>query len=292
MKLRWLPGFDYPDVEEPRLDLDTASDGDESGEPACSAVLPGQAELFTVERELIGQIEAALASGRFEDARCCRDSLAALEGPPAGTSDLAALDVIGEARFWDRELPVVMSDWLTLTTHLQTLPSLGRLMCDGGLSRLMARYAAAEIISAAPTMLPTLTNRLCRAAGDHGDIPADAAMMVRDALLNGRELAPDDFADARIVDVLAEDYPPAWLASLGALRHLWPVPPMGPSELAAATDTRSTDDDERALQFWTCLRRTVSGGRDDPQAVAARMRMKQVDPDMHALFMRHGVRRE
>jgi hypothetical protein len=120
---------------------------------------------------------------------------------------------------------------------------------------------------------------------------AGAAALLRDALLEGCEPAPGDFDDDRLVDLLAEDYGPVWLACLGALRHLWPVPPADASELAPCV-VDSQDDDERGREFWACLRRTVSCGRDDPAAVAARKRMKQLDPDMHALFMRVGVGRE
>jgi hypothetical protein len=293
MKQRWLPEFDCPDVEQPRVEADS-TDGGQSGVPESAGVLPGQTELFTAERELIGQIEAALASGRFEDARLYRDALTVIEGASAGLPDLAALDVIGEARFWDRALPAVLSDWLALDQTLKTPPNFGRLMCDGGLSRLTERYAAAEIVAAAPTMLATLTNRICMAAGENGDLPPDATKLVRDALLDGRELVPDAFTDDRIIDVLAEDCRPVWLACMGALRNLWPVPPVDPFALNAitATDEESNDEDERALQFWACLRRTVSYGRDHPEAVASRMRMKRLHPDMHALFMRRGVRRE
>jgi hypothetical protein len=111
------------------------------------------------------------------------------------------------------------------------------------------------------------------------------------ARLGGCEPAPGDFDDDRLVDLLAENFGPVWLACLGALRHLWPVPPAELSELAPSV-VDSQDDDERERQFWACLRRTVSCGRDDPAAVAARKRMKQLDPDMRALFMRDGVRRE
>jgi hypothetical protein len=78
----------------------------------------------------LGQIEAALASGRFEGARLYLDALTATEAVSAG------------------------------------LPNLGRLMCDGGLSRLTERYIAAKIVAAALTMLATLTNRTCMAAGE------------------------------------------------------------------------------------------------------------------------------
>jgi hypothetical protein len=171
------------------------------------------------------------------------------------------------------------------------LPHLQQLIGEGGLSRLLERHAPAELVHSAPTMIAPLTNRLCQAAGTDERLPAEAAALLRDALLGGFEPAPGDFDDARIVDLLAENHHPVWLACLGALRQLWPVPPADLSELAPVV-VDSQDDDERGREFWTCLRYTVSCGRDDPTAVAARKRMKQLDADMHALFMRDGVRRE
>ena len=156
MKQRWLPEFDYPDVEQPREEADSP-DGGQSGAPESAGVLPGQTELFTAERELIGQIEAALGAGRFEDARLYRDALTVVEGTSAGLADLAALDLIGEARFWDRALPAVLSDWLTLDQTLKTLPNLGRLMRNGGLSRLTERYT--EFYKSAGLAVDAITPR-------------------------------------------------------------------------------------------------------------------------------------
>lgn len=293
MKQRWLPEFDYPDVHEPEVDQFTLEHGGSVGESPATVVLPGQSELFTAERELIGQIEAALASGRFEDARGFRDALLALEGPSAHTGGLGVLDAVGDVGFWDRPLAVLLSDWRALDQHLAALPYLRRSIREGGLSRLLEQYPAITIVRAAPATLPDLTNRLCvTLGGDDGAIPVEAATLVRDALLEGIEPIPGDFADGRLVDLLAEDYRPGWLACLGALRQFWPVPPADPSELPEPTDADAEDEDERGRQFWACLRRTTSCGRDEPAAMAARTRMKRLHPEMHALFMRHGVRRE
>lgn len=291
MKQRWLPEFDYPDVDALELDLDKAGVVDEESEATFAEVLPGQLGLFTAERELVGQIEAALASGRFEDARRHRDALVSLEGPSTSTRELATLDVVGDADFWDRPLPVVVAQWLTLRRDLSVLPHLQQLICDGGLSRLLDRHAPTELVQAAPAMLAPLTNRLCAAALSDERLAAEAGALLRDALLDGCDPSPGDFYDDRLVDLLAEDHSSVWLACLGALRHLWSVPPADLSELAPVV-VDSQDDDERGREFWACLRCTVSFRRDDPAAVAARKRMKQLDADMHALFMRDGVRRE
>jgi hypothetical protein len=292
MRQRWLPEFDYPDIDAPPSELATAGVADEGSEAHVAQVLPGQRGLFTAERELVGQIEAALASGRFEDARRHRDALVALDGPSTRTRELGTLEVVGDAGFWDRPLPVVVNEWLALQRHLDALPNLRRLICDGGLSRLLERHAPTELVRAAPAMLAPITNRLCTAADAGDPLPADAAALLRDALLAGHEPVPGDFAAARFADLLAENHCPAWLACLGALRHLWPVPPAEDASELAPTAGACQDDDERGRQFWACLQRTVSCSRDAPAAVAARIRMKQLDPDMHALFMRDGVRRE
>jgi len=149
MKQRWLPEFDHPDVDAPQSEPVAAGVADEDSEAPFAEVLPGQRGLFTVERELVGQIEAALASGRFEDARRHRDALVALEGPSIRTRELGTLDVVGDAGFWDRPLPVVVNEWLTLHRDLEALPNLRRLICDGGLSRLLERHAPAEPVQTA-----------------------------------------------------------------------------------------------------------------------------------------------
>ena len=291
MKQRWLPEFDYPDVDAPESVIDTAGVAEEERGATGAEVLPGQRGLFTAERELVGLMEAALASGRFEDARRHRDALLDFEGPSARTRDLGTLDVVGDAGFWDRPLPMVLTQWLTLHRDLDALPHLRRLICDGGLSRLLDGHTPTELVQATPAMLAPLTNRLCAAAGPDERLPPEAAALLRDALLDGSEPVPGDFDDDRIVDLLAENHGPAWLACLGALRQLWPVPRSDASDSVTFV-VDSQDDDERGREFWACLRRTVSCGRDDPAAGAARKRMKQLDAYMHALFMRDGVRRE
>jgi hypothetical protein len=292
MKQRWLPEFDYPDVDEAQPGLTTGDVGADTDESLLAPVLPGQRQLFTAERELIGQLEAALASGQFEDARRCRDALVGLEGPSSGTRDLTALDTVGDQGFWQRPLAVVLSEWLDLDSHLVDLPYLRQLIHDGALSRLLELYRPAELVRAEPSLLARLTNRLGATVVDDGIVAPDTARLVRDALLDGCETAPGDFDDDRLVDLLAEDQRPIWLACLGALRHLWPVPPAGPAELTLACSPIPDDEDERGREFWVCLQCAIACGRDEPTAVAARKRMKLLHPDMHALFMRDGVVRE
>jgi len=111
-------------------------------------------------------------------------------GPSTRTCDMAALDVVGDAGFWDRPLPVVLNDWLALHRHLEALPNLQRLICDGGMSRLLDRHGPTELVQAAPAMFAPLTNRLGAAVGADEGLPVDAATLVRNALLDGCGPAP------------------------------------------------------------------------------------------------------
>ena len=294
MKQRWLPEFDYPDADVPRADTqrDVAADTVEADGTVPPAVLPGQRALFTAERELTGQIEAALAAGRFEDARRCLDALVALEGPSPVTRAASAVDGVMEPRFWERPLNVILGDLRTMDRALRELPVIGRLVGDGVLSRLLEDHEAVDVVRAAPEMLAPIVNRMCATAGAGDDLPDEAAALVRDALLGGFRPEPSAFDHGPLADLLAEAEGPAWLACLGALRRLWPVPaagaPSGPGARAIPPD----EDEARGVEFWECLRVAVSGGRDDPAAAEARRRMKQIHPGRHAWFMRSGVRRE
>lgn len=60
MKQRWLPGFDYPDLDTPASALDSKVVVADEGAVAHPTVLPGQRGLFTVERELVGLMRAGV----------------------------------------------------------------------------------------------------------------------------------------------------------------------------------------------------------------------------------------
>ncbi len=291
MKQRWLPGFDGPDVEQPpaaMIDPDPVEEAEAPGIP----VLPGQRQLFTVERDLLGQIEAALAAGRFEDARRHRDALVATEGPSAEARALALLDEIGDLRFWERPVADVLDDWVRLDSRFLVPSHLRRLIRDAGLGRLLDRPAPRDLQRAAPAVLAPLCNLLGRDGPGPAAFDADGAVLLRDGLLDGVRPEPGDLEDRRFADLLAEDDTPVWLACLGALRHLWPVPPTDARSLAHPLPPLAEGDAARGRQFWACLQRTVVCRREDNPAVEARVRMKQLRPDFHALFMRSGVRRE
>lgn len=113
---------------------------------------------------------------------------------------------------------------------------------------------------------------------------------VRDVLLAGNELRPLEFEDPAVFDLLGEEGAPEWLASLGAIRRLWPRHTLE-LENPAAIQTRLAaelpkTDREAALDFWFCL--CVSGlGSRIPEDVrhSAHRRMKQLHSALHEEYM-------
>jgi hypothetical protein len=145
-----------------------------------------------------------------------------------------------------------------------------------------------------PDCLPVLAAFLESAPGRaEGEGRREARRLVRDALLEGRALEPLDFPhDGPVADVLAEDMPSRWLACLGAVRRLWPAPPLSPAETnalaAGRTDALAACDP--ALEFWRCLRVADTPACPDERLHEARRRMKALHPELHAAYMRRGSR--
>ena len=112
-------------------------------------------------------------------------------------------------------------------------------------------------------------------------------------MLLGYDIRPLDLEDEALSDLLSEDLAPRWLACLGGLRRLLPLPPLEPEEVTAleremsATDRlEPLDDAERALSFWRCLRVARLGNSVNERLLQeARKRMKTLNPELHALYM-------
>jgi hypothetical protein len=284
MRQSRLPGFDGPELEEscpadlPTIDTEVQV-----------AVLPGQFALFTAERELLGQLEADVGDGRFEDAREVRDALAAWEGPSRDTAALGALDRLGAPGFWTRTADECVRDWKQIDRAWHGVAGWHALLRTGVVLRLVRVYRSEAILRADPSLLPLLVNVLATHAAEQDGTAA--ALVLRDALLVGISAPSGEFDDRAFVDLLAENRAPEWLACLGALRLLWPVPAGEVSE-AGLPPPLPGDDRARGLQFWDCLRRAAWSPKDGAIAIEARKRMKLLDGRLHAQFMQHGVRRD
>jgi hypothetical protein len=289
MKQSWLPGLDRPDVADANPANHDLTDWPVATQDGAIPVPPGQMALFTAGHELLGLLYSAIGRGRFEEALEHRDALIAREGLSSDTRSLGLLDLLGASTFWTRRPGEILLDWARLERESSASLVVRALLRDGVFVRLLEAHQPSELAREEPGALAPLVNFLTT-AGAPADV--DPAVLLRDALLAGITPAPDDFDDPAFVDLLAEERGAAWLACIGAVRHLWAVPPADPSELTLPLPPVPDDDEDRGRRFWACLRRTVACGREESAAIDARKRLKQLDPDLHAQFMRQGVRRE
>lgn len=155
---------------------------------------------------------------------------------------------------------------------------------EGLATTLLARFAGRrdlDIVGADDVLLADAF--VARLREGRADL---ARLLARDALLAGRALEPDAFADTLVRDVLREDLSPEWLACLGAIRGAWPTPmPV----LDASRDEVTTEDDEtaRAHEAWRCLSVALRVREMPPDAViAARKRLRELHSELHAQLMR------
>jgi hypothetical protein len=109
----------------------------------------------------------------------------------------------------------------------------------GVFARLLASHTPETLVETRPECLPALTALLVsRPEISPGTGRWRARGLVRDALLAGRDLVSLDFGeDEPLADLLAEDFPPRWLACLGLIRRLWSAPPPDESDGASLKNT-------------------------------------------------------
>ena len=112
---------------------------------------------------------------------------------------------------------------------------------------------------------------------------------MRDSLLAGCTLEALAFReDSALADLLAEDLLPRWLACLGRIRRLWSSPRAAEWEALGEVARGASGDEDPATSFWQCS--SPSADRADDLRLQARRRMKQLHPELHALFMRQAAR--
>jgi hypothetical protein len=238
--------------------------------PTPAAPSDDQLELFEDRTVLAREMEAALYAGDLEASASLRARLEEAYGPSAATARLAFVDT----------LPAAAEDPQALLGELVRLD--GQLrgpLREGARSGLVAALLRdrqpADLVSLDPACLPVLVNAL----GDD----ERGRRLVRDALLAGGELPPVEFEDEAVREVLGEDLAPRWLASLGAIRRLWPAGEPSLREPAA-------EPDEPALAFWAWLSVACAPGCPEQRLHEARRQMKRLHPALHAEAMRLRVR--
>lgn len=259
------------------------------GSPAVPASDDRQIDLFAHPVVLARELEAALGRGRFEEAAALRRVLGDAYGPSRHTIGLDFLERLG-GPVWERPPGEVLAVWTEIDGQLRDRAHLRARLREGVFRRLLESHRAEALVKADPGCLPALAAVLAsgvETAPEGGRRRARA--LVRDALLAGRDLESLDFTeDAALADLLAEDFPPRWLACLGLIRRLWSAPPRDEADIKAlrSPPDEIRSDEEAALGFWRCLRVTESLDCPEELLHEARRRMKRLRPELHALYMR------
>lgn len=251
-------------------------------------------DLFADPVVLARDLDLALSAGRFEEAARLRLSIDETFGRSGTSPSRALLDRLASAA-WEGPPSSPLSAWVEIDGRLAPQPSLRDRVRTGAFTRLLQAHTPTELLASRPECLPVLARALGRGPGrSPQEARREARALVRDSLLAGRTLDALDFReDEALADLLAEDLPPRWLACLGRLRRLWPssTPLDSEWEALCAVARGDAGNEDPATAFWQCLRLTESPACPDDLRHQARRRMKQLHPELHALFMRREAQR-
>ena len=245
--------------------------------------------LFEDRVLMIGELEQALRDADYRKALEVKNKLEQMYGAGAIPPGNSYLERLG-ADFWERPIDPGerLSGWRMIARELDGGGQRFKRARNAFFRRLFTLESPEELIRRDPECVVPVANTL-----DELEEPTDGRRVVRDALLLGYDIRPLDLEDEALSDLLSEDLAPRWLACLGGLRRLLPLPPLEPEEVTAleremsATDPlEPLDDDERALSFWRCLRVARLGSSVNERLLQeARKRMKTLNPELHALYM-------
>jgi hypothetical protein len=248
-----------------------------------------QIDLFAERARLARELEGALRGGDFPQARRLRRLFDETYGVSSETRALDCLEGLAEALaspLPEEALPV----WLGLDSSLEKHPWLRRLLREGVLGRLLCSHSADDLASVSPGSLSALAWIFASGRGaSPEDGKREARRLVRDGLLAGRRLESLDYPwDNALMDLLAEDEPPVWLACLGVIRRLWLAPRLSSEVVAMLSGpfVEPASQERAALAFWTCLRAAEDCDCAEGALHEARRRMKKLRPAFHALYMR------
>jgi hypothetical protein len=269
-----IPGVPRPGAARPH------EPAPEPASPTAEAD-PRQLALFSDHAILSRDLEGALQQGDFEHAAQIRMRMEETFGPGA-SAGYAFLEHL-TAGFHGERIDGALAGWRAAAEELAPHPGLERQVRRAFFRRVAGTWGGEAVAATAPAHLADVVNAM---AVDPGGRRA-GRRLVRDALLEGRPLLPGGFEDAAVVEILAEDRPPPWLACLGAVRRVWPAtagrergappaPPVGAGQ---------------ARRFWYWLAVAESSGSTLEQVYEARAHLKRLDAELHALYMRRAPRR-
>jgi len=288
--LRQLPLFAGISPSRPEHDTPEAGAAEPAAEAPDTTTDDRQLDLFGDRAILFRELDAALASGSFDEASCLRARIEECFGPEA-TRSLAPLDWLAGVA-WEGPPETPLEVWAQVDRQLAGQPQLRDRVRGGVFTRLLRSHGREELLAARPDFLPALAHAVRFHLGRSPEEGRrEARALVRDSLLAGRALEALDFRDdAALADLLAEGLEPRWLACLGRIRRLWPSSPLCASELEGLAEVArcASEGEDPAMVFGQCLRVAESPDTADELRQQARRRMKQLHPELHALFMRHA----
>ena len=246
--------------------------------------------LFEDRVLMIGELEQALRDADYRKALEAKTTLEQMYGAGAVPPGSSYLERLG-ADFWERPIDPGerLSGWRTIARSLDGGGQRFTRARNAFFRRLFLVESPVELIRHDPESVVPVANTLYELE----DL-TEGGRVIRDALLLGYDIRPLDLEDEALSDLLSEDLAPRWLACLGGLRRLLPLPPLEPEEVtaleremsAASDPLEPLDDDERALSFWRCLRVARLGSSvNERLRQEARKRMKTLNPELHALYM-------
>lgn len=255
--------------------------------PSPAGIDDRQLPLFSDAAVLRRDLDHAVATGDLDQALSLyRDAIETFGSGGVGGA-YGFLNALGPET-WALPAGTAMERWVEVDRSMAPRPILRRGIRDGVFRRLLERHAAATLAVERPDIIGPLCAALVSLHAPSGEL--SARVLIRDLLLEARELDPSQFPhDTAVADLLGEHLTPVWQACLGALRRLWPVPPMSAADLAcldARPFVAPPADEAAAQEFWNCLR--VARTREVPETLLheVRRRMKSLNPEMHALHMR------
>ena len=190
-----------------------------------------QLDLFADRVVLFRELEAAIASGSFDEAHSLRAKIGESLGPEA-TRSLAPLDRLASLA-WEGPPETPLAVWAEVDRQLADQPHLRDRVRGGAFARLLRSHGSERLLAARPDCLPALAHAVRSCLGRSPEEGRrEARRLVRDSLLAGRALE-------RSISGTTRPWPtswprassragsPAWGASAGCGRAPRPAPRSG-----------------------------------------------------------------